>query len=108
MSFGSCPKCQPQQEAPAVKPVPNQKKQNDDKNQKEKTLGEIMKGKPKSEKLEPNETIYYACPHQAKMTEPNCKICLNEAEEELKLSSQNSTSNNSENIIGNSVSNVHI
>jgi len=37
-----------------------------------------------TEKLETNETIYYTCPHQAKMTEPNCKICLNEAEEELK------------------------
>src|SRR5205823_1020526 len=32
----------------------------------------------------PNETIYYTCPHQKKMTEPNCKICLGEAEEELK------------------------
>jgi hypothetical protein len=37
-----------------------------------------------TEKLEPNQIIYYTCPHNEKMTEPNCKICLSEAEEELK------------------------
>src|SRR5438105_2793542 len=83
--------------------------------QKEKKLGEILK--PET----PQETIYYTCPHQQKMTEPNCKICLGKVEKELKRfqeekSHREETKEKSklppytetENVFGNSTSNVHI